>query len=394
MTKIIKFLLLVIISGVSFTVRSQINIFYHLTFQGYNRSFIVHVPASINSTSHLPLVFVLHRSGGNANLMLTKTNYNNIADTANFIVCYPNGVDGWADGLMATGADSAGVDDVGFISALIDTLKNHFNIDSSRVYAEGLSNGGFMCQRLACQLSGKIAAIAAVAATFAASMVDQCNPVRPVPVMIVHGTADPVIPESGGYFDQSILLLSTDSVVNLWKQLNGGCPQDSQITFFPQLGLSPSTSVVRYIYGLCNDHSEILWYSVIGGGHDWCGVQSNGSDPGVNLDIDVGVEGWKFFSHHQLAQNIITTIPGSSAPDVMDVDLFLRHRELDIFLNGTEKWVKVSLSDISGKQIRCYIFEFPSEMEQFSLPDLNTGIYLINIETDKYSFVKKISYIR
>jgi len=394
MIKFSKIILLTLLVNVSLSAHSQINIYKHFIYQGVNRSYIVHLPYKIYPSLHLPVVFVLHGSGGNAANIKVKTHYDDISDTANFVVCYPNAYDGWADGMMASAADSAGIDDVGFISAIIDTLIDLFFINPERIYAQGLSSGGFMCQRLACDLSDRIAAVATVAATFAESMTGQCNPLRPVPVMLIHGTNDPDVPEAGGLAAGLFPVLSTSSTVNFWKEKNGSCPASPQIIFIPQLGLSPFTSVMLKKYSFCNDSSEILWYSVIGGGHNWPGIQPVGSGTGINLDINAGIEGWKFFKRHHLTPLIVTSVPDNIKTGDLKISVDSNDNVLGIFFNGNEKWARLSILSSSGKIIRSYYFSNLTESAQLDIPLIPSGIYFISVETDLATYVKKLAIIR
>ena len=132
-------------------------------FDGNTRSYILFVPKNYPGDSSFPLVIYLHCYGWNAERGMNYTNLNQVADTANFVVAYPNAIPNWNSG-VGDNRDwpTPDVDDVGFINALIDTLINNYSIDSDRIYACGYSNGGFMSYKLACRLSHRIAAIASV----------------------------------------------------------------------------------------------------------------------------------------------------------------------------------------------------------------------------------------
>jgi polyhydroxybutyrate depolymerase len=133
------------------------------------RTFNIHIPASFDKTVQLPLVIALHGRGANGASMvfLTHKGFNKMADKDGFIMVYPDGIElNWNDGRMDEEANDRAhrenIDDVGFISALIDSLINDYNIDPKRVYVTGISNGAIMSYRLACELSDKITAIAPV----------------------------------------------------------------------------------------------------------------------------------------------------------------------------------------------------------------------------------------
>ncbi|HEX7521757.1 MAG TPA: PHB depolymerase family esterase, partial [Acidimicrobiia bacterium] len=149
----------------------------------------------------VPLLIQLHGGGGAGRGIDRLTRFHDLADHERFVVVAPSGVArNWNDGRIAPRMRAAmeGVDDVGFIATLIDSIAARAPIDRRRVYAVGMSNGAMMAGRLACQLSERIAAIAQVAGTAAADAAQWCHPGRPVPVMQIHGTADPLVPYEGG----------------------------------------------------------------------------------------------------------------------------------------------------------------------------------------------------
>src|SRR5262249_44867078 len=150
------------------------------------------------------LVIGLHGGGGDAESLIRSAGWNDKADQEGFIVAYPNGAGPdllgklfgtWNAGACCGFAKANNIDDVGFISAVIDDLESHFTIDSARIYATGHSNGALMAYRLACELTNRIAAIAANAGQDAIS----CVPPRAISVLDVHGVLDPRVPFEGGH---------------------------------------------------------------------------------------------------------------------------------------------------------------------------------------------------
>ena len=133
------------------------------------RTFNIHIPSFYNKSVQVPLVIALHGRGGNgwSMILLTRKGFNKLADKDGFIMVYPDGIElNWNDGRMDEEANDRAhrenIDDVGFISALIDTMIKDYNINPKRVYVTGISNGAIMSYRLACELSHKITAIAPV----------------------------------------------------------------------------------------------------------------------------------------------------------------------------------------------------------------------------------------
>jgi len=151
-------------------------------WDGIDRTYLVHLPTAYDEAGNFPLVIAMHGGFGNAHNLQNQSQLSVTADDENFIVVYPEGVQGgvfdirtWNAGRCCGFASTSDVDDVGFINALIDTLLANYSIDMNRVYATGMSNGGFMSYRLACEISDRIAAIAPVAASMSA---DVCDPIR------------------------------------------------------------------------------------------------------------------------------------------------------------------------------------------------------------------------
>ncbi len=244
-----------------------------LTHDGLIRTYNLHLPAGYDPDSLYPLVINLHGLGSNAYEEEVYTGFDNVADTGGFVVVYPNGIDGtWNI------SQTNGTDDVGFISALIDTVDSQYNIDLERVYATGMSMGGFMSYRLACELSDRIAAIAPVAGLQAFS---PCNPGRPVPVVHFHGTADDVVPYIG-----------VPSTIDGWVD-HDACPATPVVTDLPDINTTDNSTVTTYYYGPCEESTEVILYSINNGGHTWPGATIL---IGVtNQDIKASNEIWKFF---------------------------------------------------------------------------------------------------
>lgn len=177
---------------------------FEVAHQKLKRSYSVHVPTQYQKHQPMPLVLAIHGGGGDAASMKALTEFDATADQAGFIVVYPNGtgkmlrgktVGSWNGGRCCPPASQEGVDDVGFIDAVITDVSKKFSIDESRVYATGHSNGAIMSYRLACELSEKIAAIAALGAQ---GVSEPCEPKYPVSIFHFHGTNDRCAPFTGG----------------------------------------------------------------------------------------------------------------------------------------------------------------------------------------------------
>ena len=207
---------------------------YSFKYQGINRKYEVYVPSSYDGSGILPVVIGLHGGGGSI-----KSDINNkmpqSADKLNFLLVMPEGTGkillgqmwaAWNAGTWATGqccgdAVTNNIDDVGFISKVIDEVEKNYNVDSKRIYATGLSNGAMMAIRLGCELSNRIAAIAPVSSPAVPS---NCHPSRKVPMIYVHGTSDPCVPYNGGQgagcIGAPLDVQGAQAIVDYWKQIN------------------------------------------------------------------------------------------------------------------------------------------------------------------------------
>lgn len=258
-------------------------------YQGLTRDYRVYVPPTYSPANPAPLVFNLHGYTSNALQQEFYSGMNAVADTAGFIVCYPNGVsNAWNSGFSPP--YNGGVDDVGFLSALIDMLGAQYNIDPYRVYSCGMSNGGFMSFRLACDLEDRIAAVGSVTGTMTGLQFANCSASRPVPVMQVHGTLDQTVAYFGNALSEPV-----DSVLAYWRNVNG-CTAPAVLDTLPDLVQEGSTVTTQY-WGGCQGGTEVLHYKVASGGHTWPGAFPIPSGI-TNQDINASVELWEFFLRH------------------------------------------------------------------------------------------------
>ncbi len=261
---------------------------------GMQREFVLYIPESYTGEEAVPLVLNFHGYGATDVQQMWYGDFRAIADTAGFIIVHPqgtllNGVTHWNVGGWTIGSTT---DDVGFVAALLDSLEAQYNLDASRIYATGMSNGGFMSFLLACQLSDRIAAIASVAGSMTPETYNACNPQRPVPVMQIHGTADPVVPYEGAIWTEPL-----ETALAYWVEQNQ-CATTPEMMSFPNLDMTDGSTVEQALYGGGLQGVEVLHDKVENGGHTWPSSIYGG--PGTNWDINGSVEIWKFFSRYTL----------------------------------------------------------------------------------------------
>jgi polyhydroxybutyrate depolymerase len=237
-------------------------------FGGRDRSYLIHVPASYHDREPVPLIVVLHGGGQSPASAEHMSHMSEKAEHRNFIVIYPSGTSRlgrmptWNSGSCCAYAMNNHIDDVGFLRALIDKLENDYAIDPRRVFITGISNGGMMSYRVACELSDKVAAIAPVEGALDVA----CNPAQPVSVIIFHGTADHLVPFDGGSTPFQIGSKRSD------------VPVKDAVKFRVDHDVCASrpkreeTSAVHTdFYSGCKDGTSVVLYAIPGGHHSWPG---------------------------------------------------------------------------------------------------------------------------
>jgi polyhydroxybutyrate depolymerase len=235
-------------------------------FGGLPRTYLVHEPQGRPTA----LVIDLHGGGSTGRAEERLTNFDAVADANGFVVVYPDGIDhNWADGRGADQPDRRGVDDVGFLAALAGKLQNQYGIDPGHVFATGMSNGGFMANRLGCDRADVFAAIAPVSGTLGARVA--CNPSRPLAVLEVHGTADPLVPFDGGTMrgrGGNSDIVSAPAMVERWRAADG-CQGAPAAETLPSTG--DGIVVHRFTSTSCVAGTAVVFYQVDDGGHTWPG---------------------------------------------------------------------------------------------------------------------------
>lgn len=276
-----------------------------LTVDNRQRSYRVHIPEQYDPERPMPVVLIYHGSSMNAKMMAAFSGLNAKADEAGFIAVYPNGT-GARELFLTFNAGEERYptsepcpNDVKFTEVVLDDLSTRVHVDSKRVYATGMSNGGMMCYRLAVELPDRIAAIAPVAGTMAIPMPER---VRPMPVMHFHGTVDAIVPFAGpdDRTPESIGFKSVDETVALWAAANG-CRPDPTIVDEPNR-TDDGTTVKRVTYGASHHAIEVILFVIEGGGHTWPGNETlfkKALGPSTR-DISANDQMWEFFSTKSL----------------------------------------------------------------------------------------------
>jgi polyhydroxybutyrate depolymerase len=263
---------------------------------GEQRDYVLHVPRSYDRARPTALVISLHGAALWGAAQRETSRWNEVAERHGFIVVYPTGVGGAGTRIWRVDRSDGLMKDVTFISALIDTLEAAYTIDSTRIYVNGLSNGGGMAFVLSCTLSDRIAAVGMVAAAQTLEW-GWCTDRRAVPVIAFHGTADRLVPyEGGASWEFPVRFPHIATWMANWARRNqcAADPVESAV----------AGDVTRREYRECAADAAVVLYTVEGGGHSWPG---GGSLPEwwvgpVSHSIDATSEMWAFFREHRLGR--------------------------------------------------------------------------------------------
>lgn len=353
---------------------------------GMYRTYQLHLPTDYDGSTELPLVVAMHGGFGSGPQLETQSQLSVKADESDFIVVYPEGVPSplnirtWNAGGCCGYSMNNDIDDVGFISDLIDSLTNELAIDTDRIYATGMSNGAFMSYRLACEIPERIAAIAPVAGTM---NVDQCEPSRAVPIIHFHSFQDSNVPYLGGIGDgvSSHYNPPIDSVQNAWA-IKNNCNIINDTLY-------SGSDYTHIRWSDCACLYEQQFYITTDGGHSWPGGMQSpiGDPPSAFINADDLM--WDFFQQFSLECES-TSVEES----------LVKNPKLSLFPNPAENSIKMelplgisnegqlSILDTNGKVIF-------SKMVNVSLNEIDfspfpNGIYFIRFQNNDISITEKI----
>jgi polyhydroxybutyrate depolymerase len=354
---------------------------HNVTFDGQARKYIQYVPSTYTGNDAVPVVFALHGLGDNMN-NFSQVGFHQVADTANFIVITPEAL---ADPFMQATAWNSGaglgtfilnsnVDDVGFISSIIDSLSLQYNIDPTQVFATGFSMGGFMSNRLACELNDRIAAIASVAGTIGVGV--DCQPARAIPTCHFHGTSDATVPYTGNQYGND-----AEELFAFWGD-NNGCDAAMDSVIIPNT-VADGISVTKYSrISNCTDGVETIFYKADSATHTWLYTPVN--------DIDYTTEIWGFFRDK--------THPSPSLTSVNELGTEIG---FSIYPNPASSELTLALSEFNNATVTVYN-AFGDEVihsniitnkTKLNISKLLQGAYILQItkgdQTTSQSFIKK-----
>ena len=277
-----------------------------IDIDGVKRSYTVQLPAK----RLVPLVVVLHGKTQRGADMMTRTAWPQVAKREGFAVVFPDGLNhAWADARTKAGpalrGPPAGTDDVAFIAKLVEKLVASGTADPRRVYVTGISNGGAMAMTLVCARADLFAAAASVSMNLTDETAVTCHPSRPLPMLLMNGTADPLVPYEGGRGSSYYAadgFWSTDETLAFWRKLNGCETDDADMTDLPDRAPADQSTVTR-ISSRCPGGHDVVLYRINQGGHRMPGFSPDARFPKVaasllgsqNGDIDAAETIWTFF---------------------------------------------------------------------------------------------------
>ena len=270
---------------------------------GRERWYLLHIPPGYTPGTPMPLVLNLHGGAGNPVQQQDDSGFNDVADANGFIVVYPAGSGRvtrdrlltWNIGEGSTFATKEGIDDIGFLRAVLDEVSANYSVDPKRVYATGFSQGAFMCYRLACEMSDRIAAIAPVSGVMLGAESD-CRPARPVSILHFHGVQDPNVAFRGGMGERAhdkVERRSVRETIDWWVKQNGLPDKPTQQRKEGKASME--------LYGPNADGIVVGLWTLEDGGHTWPGGKSALPERmvgAVNRDIDAARLIGEFFKKH------------------------------------------------------------------------------------------------
>lgn len=272
-----------------------------LVHDGIERNYMVDVPPSYDGSTAVPLVFNFHGLGSNAAQQRGIANIVPVAFAEGFIVVHPNGVDNrWNAGTCCGG----GLDDIGFVRAMVASISSEANVDARRIYATGLSNGGAMSQWISCNAADLFAATAPMAFPISVAELSECRPVRSIPVMMVMGLTDTLVNYENGPFGGAV------ESFEYWRDIDGCAGTTPDV--HDESGPSYCDT-----YDQCANGVEAKLCSVVAGPTG--GTVVDGHVLYLQSDYNLAEEAWAFMSRYTLPDAVEPKTATLSGKDTLTV---------------------------------------------------------------------------
>jgi polyhydroxybutyrate depolymerase len=278
-----SFLLLAVVSvGVSAQPLAPGDYARTLDFGGFTREYEVHVPPGYTGSDPVPLVIDIHGFSSGISFQKAISGFLALSDVEGFVAVWPQGLNNaWNGGVCC----STLADDVGFLRALVAQIEADANIDHDRIYATGLSNGGAMAHRLACEAADLFAAVAPLAFPISSAPPSSCVPSRPIPVLTFMGLTDVLVPYNGGTFP------SAQQTIDHWRSANscGAGPFEVHTASGASYCDYDTSCTPRVEVGLCSITAN-----------SFGGQYFDGHILYLNPDYDLEIVAWNFLKRFRL----------------------------------------------------------------------------------------------
>jgi len=347
--------------------------------EGNLRTYSVYIPDKYQADLKVPLLFNFHGGSGNIASQIAIADMRPIADTAGFILVYPQAFPDPNDGGSTnwTHKSPSTIDDIIFVEAMIDTLMTEYSIDTDRVYACGYSNGGELAFELACRLSHRIAAIGSVARTIFIETFNNCTPSHPTAVISIHGTKDDY---DGITFGGITYYISLEDLNKYWTTYNN-TDNTPTILPLPDMDSSDGSTVEHYAWNNGDGCVSVEHFKIIQGGHDWPGSFGN-------MDINASLEIWNFVSKYNL--NGLINCLSTSLP----IDPTYK-KEILVYPNPVNDYLILDMEMVTNQTYQLYSIqgnvllsgEISAENKRISIANLPANTYFLQVG---YKIIKLI----
>lgn len=357
-----------------------------LAFDGEDREYIIYTPASYDGSVAYPLLFAFHGGGGYAADFIQIADFRTIADTANFILVYPQALGDPTDDNPGSPnwlrKNQPEFDDVTFVEALLDAIIISYNVNTNRVYSTGYSLGGEFTFELGCRLNNRIAAIGVVARTMGVSAFNNCTPTHSTGVMTVLGTADYNSLYDGVIYQGIEYYKSAADVHDYWATYNN-CNTNAVTTNIANTNTTDGSTVERNTWSTASGCAYVEELKVIGGGHDWPGSFGN-------MDINASDEIWKFVSRYDINGIIscgITTSINENSSAFNKYKIYPNPVVSKLTIDNLSEEIKeFRLYNTIGELVLSGVLN--SKINTIDLSTLTPNVYILKIENESIQVLK------
>jgi polyhydroxybutyrate depolymerase len=330
------------------------------------RTFIVHLPTNYNASNQYPLVLNLHGYNSDAAQQQSYSQFDNVADTAGFIVVYPDGINNaWAINNNT---------DVDFLTHLVDTIRNRHSCTNC-LFVTGMSDGGFMTYKFACAAQIPIKAIAVGSGNMSRPLQNSCTSANQIPVMHFHGTADPLVNYNG-----VAVIAPVDTTIAWWVNHNN-CNATPSFTAIPDINTSDSCSVEKYQYTGGSNNTEVIFYKVLNGGHTWSSATPAPPLGNTNYDINQSALIASFFKNICSYTTDLETVSAA-----IDINIYPNPASHLLTVEAPQQNFELIVIDAFGRNV---MQQNINGKALINCGALQTGLYFVQLNGEGVTLNKK-----